>query len=543
MKRFIEENPNKNYDIIIIGGGITGAAVAYEAASRGFSVALVEKSDFGGATSAATSKMIHGGLRYLANYEFSLVRESLRERKVLENIAPNLVYPYSFLIPLYHTRLRSKWIIEPGMIIYDLLSFDKMFTWDKSKRIPLHRYLTREKVLQLESVVNPEGLTGAILYQDCISLAPERVTLAFIKSAINHGAQVSNYAKVEDFMRVADRVVGVVVRDLLSEKFIEIRGKITINCGGPWADLILAVAGGKQVSQQIRRSEGIHIVTKNLTSQFCVGGVTPGGRSCTIRPWRGYSLIGTTDREYIGDPESYEVTKEKIEEFIQDVNAAFGKPDLIAYSDILYAYGGLRPLIDDQTEDVYKTSRKYEIYDNDKDGLNGLITVEGGKYTTSRNLAENVMRVVTRKLGVRYKKSITADKHLSGCEIPDINAFISLAKSSNTDFDEITVDYLARLYGTDYEKVLDIARSNPIYAQQLNADGELPAQVLYAIREEMALTLADILLRRTSLGTLGNPGEKILAIIAEIAAEELKWSKSKTEHELRTARKLITLPA
>jgi glycerol-3-phosphate dehydrogenase len=542
MKRFIGQHKDKPYDIIVIGGGISGAAVAYEAASQGYSVALVDKGDFGAATSSATSKLIHGGLRYLANFEWGLVRESLKERRTLENIAPNLVYPLSFLVPLYNTRDRNKRLMEIGMTLYDILSYDKAFTWDRSKRLPLHRSLSRKKTLELEPVVNADGLTGSILYYDCASLMPERLTLAFIKSAVKYGAEVANYAKVEDFIREAGRITGVIVRDLLNEKTVPLRGKLTINCAGPWADLLLGVARGVTGSQQIRRSEGIHFITRRLNQHTAVGGLTPTGRPCNLIPWRGHTLIGTTDREYIGDPDKYCVTRDKIEEFIAEVNASFGNPNLLHYSDVLYAYGGLRPLIDDQTKDVYKTSRKYQIFDHEQDGLPGLITVEGGKYTTSRNLAENVLKTVNRKFGGRHSKSITARKYLAGCEIPDMNAFVAAAKASHNDLPEQSVDYLSRIYGTEFSQVMEIARREKQSALPLNMDGEMPAQVLYAIREEMAVTLMDILIRRTSLGTLGNPGGEVLELIAGMAARELNWDEPRMKRELEMAGKALSLP-
>jgi glycerol-3-phosphate dehydrogenase len=542
MNRFIENHNGRLYDIIVIGGGITGAAVAYEAASRGLSVALVEKGDFGAATSSATSKMIHGGLRYLANFEFAIVRESLKERRILENIAPNFVYPIPFMVPLYRNSKANKWIMEPGMIIYDILSYDKGFTWDRTKKIPLHRFLSGKKVLEFEPVVRAENLTGGIVFYDCASIIPERLTLAFVKSAIKYGADVSNYSKAEDFIKESGKVVGVIVRDLLNEKTVELRGHITINCGGPWADLILDIAQGKPGSQQIRRSEGIHIVTRSLSNKYVVGALTPGGRHCNILPWRGYSLTGTTDQEYIGNPDDYKVTRARIEDFVAEVNGSFADPNLIKYSDILYAYGGLRPLVEDETKDVYKTSRRYEIYDNGKDGLEGLITVEGGKYTTSRNLAENVLKTVMKKSGSGEKKSITAKSHLAGCEIPDIDAFVASAKKANSDFSEPAVDYLSRIYGTEFNNVMEIARSDKKYAVPLNADGEMPAQVVYAIKHEMARTLKDILIRRTGIGTLGNPGTKVLEMIAGIAARELNWDTARVDRELETAGKALSVP-
>ncbi len=542
MNRFIEHHDGRAYDIIVIGGGITGAAVAYEAAARGFSVALVEKGDFGAATSAATSKLIHGGLRYLANFELGLVRESLRERKTLENIAPNLVYPLPFLVPLYNTKARSKWVIEPGMILYDLLSYDKGFAWDRSKRLPLHRYLSAAKVREIEPVVKAAGLTGAVLYYDCANPSPERLTLAFIRSAVKHGAVAANYAKVEDFIREGGRIAGVIVRDLLTGAARPIAGRVTINCGGPWADLLLDVARGKPGPQHVRRSEGVHIIVRSLSRGHAIGGLTPDGRPCNIIPWRGHSLIGTTDRAYAGDPDAWAVTREKIEAYIAEVNAAFGDPGLVRYSDVLYAYGGLRPLVEDETKDVFRTSRRYEIYDNEADGLPGLITVEGGKYTTSRRLAENVLNTVARKQGSRPRKGLTARTHLAGCEIRDLAAFLVEAQAAYPDFSPATVDTVARNYGTDYRAVLDLARADRRYAEPLTADGELAAQVVVAARGEMARTLTDILLRRTGIGTLGHPGAQVLEIVAAIAAEELGWSAARTEAELAAAERALAVP-
>ena len=542
MKRFIESHSGKLYDIIIIGGGITGAAVAYEAASRGLSVALVEKGDFGAATSSATSKLIHGGLRYLANFELGIVRESLKERRILENIAPNFVYPIPFIVPLYKNSKNNQWILEPGMIIYDALSYDKGFTWDRTKKIPLHRFLSAKKALELEPVISAAGLTGAIMFCDCASIMPERLTLAFIKSAVKYGAEVSNYAKVEDFTREPGKVTGVIVRDLLNSKTVEIRGKMTVNCGGPWADLILDIAGGKPGSQHVRRSEGIHLITRKLTNKYVVGALPPKGRHCNIIPWRGHSLIGTTDQEYTGNPDNYRVTKQAIEDLIGEVNGSFSDTGLIKYTDIMYAYGGLRPLVEEETVDVYKTSRKYEIYDNADDGMQGLITVECGKYTTSRNLAENVLKTVMKKFGTAYKRSVTARTYLAGCEIKDIDAFIYSAKTANSDFNQSSIDYLARIYGTEFNNVMEIARSDNKYAAPLNADGEMPAQVLYAIKNEMACTLTDILFRRTGIGTMGNPGSEVLETVAGIAARELKWNSARNDLELDKAIKALSLP-
>ena len=356
MERFIEKNPHEKFDVIVIGGGISGASVAYEAATRGLKVALLEKKDFSWATSAATSKMIHGGLRYLVNGEVRLVRESLRERRVLENIAPNYVYPQPIMMMHHKKPLKNnKRVVKVGMLLYDALSYDKNRTWDPCKRIPAHKTISRREVLRQEPHVRAEGLAGASVFCDCMSIFPERLTLAFIKSAVAHGAKAANYAKVEGFlMDAGNRVAGVKVKDLLTGEVHDIAGTVTVNCGGPWADLLLDMAkpDGKD-APMLRRSEGIHIITAKrlLSGQYIVGSMTPSGRHFFLIPWRNHTLIGTTDKPFNGNPDDYRVTRESIMELIDDVNRSFGDGKL-SYEDVKHTYGGLRPLVEKETRET-----------------------------------------------------------------------------------------------------------------------------------------------------------------------------------------------
>ncbi len=546
MQRFIETHTNEHFDVIVIGGGITGASVAYEAATRGLKVALLEKKDFSWATSAVTSKLIHGGLRYLANGEIALVRESLRERRVLENIAPNFVYPTPMMMTHNSRPLKNnKWVVKIGMLMYDALSYDKNFTWDKSKQIPMHRTISKEEVLRREPQVRPDGLTGASIFYDCTSIFPERLTLAFIKSAYAHGAKVANHAQVEGFILGVDHAVkGVQVKDLLTGKTHRVEGSVTVNCSGPWADIMLSLAKeGGNGSGALRRSEGIHIITKKrlVSGTYVVGSMTPAGRHFFLIPWRGHTLIGTTDKPYTGNPDEYRVTRQSILELIDEVNSCYGDGTL-GYGDVCHTYGGLRPLVEDQTEETYTSSRRYEIYDNADDGLDGLITVEGGKYTTSRMLAENCLKVVAAKLRRDLGRSTTAGRHLAGCDIPDLCAFLFTVQRDNRDFGGPTLEYLSRNYGTDYAEVLALARDDRTKAEVLNADGEIMAEVLYAVRREMARTLSDIVMRRTGIGTLGNPGEEVLRKVAELAASELSWDNARMEQEIAATMELLTLP-
>lgn len=546
MERFIENYQNQEFDLIVIGGGITGATVAYEAASRGLSVALLEKSDFASATSSATSKMIHGGLRYLSSYEFALVRESLKERRVLMNIAPNFVHPTPFIFSVYKKDKVSMFQMKIGMLLYELFSFDKNKLWDKSRTVPNHKTISPEKVLELVPEALETGLLGGHLYYDCSNHSPERLTLAFIKSAVKFGAQVANYSEVKDFIIEEGKkwktIKGVQVIDKLNNSSLEVKAKMIINCAGPWADILLGKARQKYEDEVLRRSEGIHFITKKLVEKYTFSGATPSAKHFFLIPYRKHTIIGTTDKEYIGKPDDYKVTKHAIIELLDEVNQSFGKKEKIKYEDIIFTYGGLRPLVEDQTEDVYHSSRKYEITGEKKNGIAGLITVEGGKFTTSRMLAEKAIKKAIRILRKPKKKSISKNNYINGSEIKNFKEFVNEKQAYYADFKPEHIEFLCKSYGTEIDKLFDLMHENDHLKTIINDDGENLAQVVFAIRYEMAKTLPDILLRRTGLGQLGHPGKENLKKIAQTAAEELNWDKNKMNDEIILAEQILQVP-
>ena len=542
MKRIFNQSKETHYDIIIIGGGITGASVAYEAASRGLKTALFEKGDFGEATSAATSKLIHGGLRYLKNMEFGLVRESLTERRILENIAPNFVYPLPFMIPTYSNLKNNKQILFIGMLLYDILSFDKAFTWDKSKKLPFHQTIGAKKTRNLEPCIKDDKLTGSSIYYDCQNINPERLTLEILKSAIHYGAEAANYAKVESLIKKGDTIKGVKVKDLITDTEHEYTADLTINCTGPWTDIVLNATAKKQASNHhIRRSEGIHIITKKLCNKHAVTMMTKSGRHIMLMPWRNHSLIGTTDKEYKGNPDDYKITKESIQELIDEMNENYGIKKL-NYEDVLFAYGGLRPLVDNQTEASYESSRKYEITDHQKEGLDGLITVEGGKYTTSRNLAEHLVNKVAKKLNKKGAKSISKKQYLINSDIKNMESFIKQLALRYPSFSEATINYVGRNYGLQCHTIFRLALRDKSLARVLTQDGEILAEVVYVIKKELAFSLADIFFRRTGLGTLGYPGDEAFTHVVETAKDYLKWDEQKTQEEVNKVMNIFRLP-
>ena len=545
MKRDTAKIKNQHFDILIIGGGITGAAIAYEAATRGLSVALFEKNDFGGATSAATSKMIHGGLRYLAKMEFRLVRESLRERRILTNIAPNFVHPVPYILTAYKKGKTPGWMLKVAMVLYDILSFDKNRLWDKSKKMPRHKSISKVKVLELESNVKQAELRRSQMYYDCISFSPERLTLAFVNSAVDAGAKVLNYAEIQDFVfnniLGKKKITGLTVQDKVDGETFKVFGKQVINCAGPWADIVVNKAMGIHSSNHLRRSEGIHLITKKMVDNYIVTATTKSGRHCFVVPWRKQTLLGTTDKEFVGNPDEYRITKKAITDFLTEVNDVFGNEEKLKYSDVKYAYGGLRPLVEDQTGDVYESSRKYEIVNHEKEGISRLITVEGGKYTTSRSLAEHVVDQLFSVFNISKISSVSAKQFLKNCAIENFEDFVSSKQKQFDAFKPNQVAFLCKMYGTEVDSILKLAKEEKLTGKP-DADGELEAQVIYAIKNEMAVKLSDILMRRTGIGTLGHPGKKIVEKVAGIAALLLNWDEKQKKEEIVAVEQIFTIP-
>ncbi|MGE8721606.1 FAD-dependent oxidoreductase [Leptospira terpstrae] len=529
LDRFIESYDGEEFDVTIVGGGITGATLAYECASRGYSVALIEKKDFGGATSAATGKLIHGGLRYLKRFEIGLVREALKERRILSNIAPNLVYPYPMVLP------KPGLIARIGLFVYDLLSFDSRWTWDESKQIPNHKYLKRKELLEK----NLGDFDDAAYFYDAICLSPERLTLSFLKSAVAYGAKISNYTIVEDLLWKENAVVGIRVRDALTNAESEIRSKVTINASGPWTHHILSKSPKTEQPLPIKRSEGIYIITKKLTNLMTLYVGDKGHFS--FAPWRGHSMIGPTEKSYFGNVEDWKLTRESILEFIDYINETSHIKEKLSIADVIFAYGGLRPLIE-SSDDTYSASRRSEFYDHARDGVEGLITAAGGKYTTSRNFAESIFKRIKKKLTKKTTGNLSAKQYLYASQIPNVEIFIQGAIKQNKDFSEKTIDYLVRHYGLQYEIILELAKKTKTLSAVLNPDGEILAEVVYVIRYEMAKSLSDIFLRRTGLGTLGILSDEIMKTIIDVAAEEWKWSEETKRKETEAIYKILKLP-
>ncbi len=542
MKRDLKKLSATKYDILVIGGGITGAAIAWDAALRGLKVALLEKKDFGHATSSATSKLIHGGLRYLKNLEFSLVRESLRERRYMQRISPHMVYPYGMLIPTYGWGKRGPLYLGLGLFVYSLLSYDRNRLPKGFAKIPWFKFASKKKVLQKKLGIQTKGLSGGIVYYDCQLFKPEKHTLEFVRSAEHLGAAVANYAEVETFQRDANCIKGVVVKDTLSNRKYKLEAEMVINASGPWADLVLNLAMKNQ-NHHLIRSKGIHIITRQL---FKGQGLTlqlANGRHIFALPWRDFTLFGTTDTEYNGSPDDFRVTRKDVEDFLAEINSAFDYN--LSLDDVLHYYGGMRPLVDDSTETggVYQASRKYEIVDHTaENNIDGFITVEGGKYTTSRGLAETVVDLSLKKMGREPLECHTASTPLLTGDMPNFSTLLKEMRTRFAAFGVPLVDYLCHMYGNQARIILEAAEKNKSLAKPLQEPHlDIMAQVDFALSHEMAETLTDMFVRRLGMGNLGSPEQKTITTVAKFMAKRLKWSAARVKKEIASLKKRYQL--
>jgi Glycerol-3-phosphate dehydrogenase len=523
------------FDLLIIGGGITGAALAHEATSRGLTVALVEKGDFGAATSAATGKLIHGGLRYLKKLEVGLVRESLAERRNLMRIAPNLVSPIPIVLP------ETGVVEQLGLTAYDVLSFDRNRLSDPSKRIGAHRLLSRRGLDELGLDYVGKG----ILYYDAMMLSPERLTLAFLRTAVAAGAQVANYVRVDRLVMDGQRVTGAEITDQVNGGTGLIRAKVTINATGAWAHDLLSSTPQTQAlagpAPKVR-SEGIYLVTRKLSDVMVLTVGKHGHFS--FAPWRGHSLVGPTETPYHGPVDQWRLSRASIDAFLTSIAANNTAGVKLTIDDVVSAYGGLRPLTESAEVDTYTASRASELIDHSRQGVTGLVSAMGGKYTSSRAFASRIVTALGRQLGGGLRSSRTALTPLDGCQIADLPAEIAAARAAAAadGLKESAGEVLAQLYGSQRSDLMELMADDDRLRLPGTPDGEPLATVAWAAKHEAVAHLSDALLRRTGIGQLGDPGPEVLNAAADIVAVELGWSAQKRSEELDAARRAVSLP-
>jgi glycerol-3-phosphate dehydrogenase len=529
MYRAIDRLANEVFDLLIIGGGVTGACVARDASLRGLKVALVERNDFAGATSAHNSKLVHGGLRYLRNFELGLVRESLKERRIWQRIAPHLVHPLPFLMPSYGAGWKGRTILQAGLSLYDLLSFDKGWLDDPDQRLPNHSWLTRETALAQEPVLERPEFDGALQYYDAQMYSPERLALECLLDADANGAAIANYVEGKTLLRRDDNLEGCRVCDLETNNAFDVRAKLTLVAAGPWADIFLESALGKPSSHKLMRSKGIHLLVPAITRKSALTIAAEGGHFFVL-PWHGHTLLGTTDTEFKNDPDDVGVSESDIADFLAIVDKHLPAAHLTR-DKVEFFYAGLRPLVDDGSGDTYGASRRAELVDHgESDGLGGLFSAIGGKWTTSRALAQTVVDAVVKKLDVSAADCETNEDPTAGGDIGRMSDFLLEQRSEHTDL--VSLEHLARMYGSRLPEMLAQANNRPELRLPLGDAGDIAAQVVFAIREEMALHLSDVVMRRTCLGQIGTPPSAALHSTSRLMAAELGWSEDRRNSEI-----------
>ena len=515
-----------DFDVVIVGGGMAGAGIARDLALRDVSVALVEKGDFASGTTSRSSKLIHGGLRYLELFDVALVRESLRERETLRRLAPHLVRPLPFLVPIYRDSSRSLIKVRIGLKLYDWLTPGR----DRER----YRVLRPFEAHRLEPAIQADALRGVGYYFDDLLVYPERLCLENALSAGRHGARVLNYADVEEVVRGTDGApAGVTVRDLLTGGTATFRAPVVVNATGPWVDQFRARARVSERGRHIvRGTKGIHCLLPRLTTR-AVYHSTADDRMIFVIPWRAFSLVGTTDTDFEGDLDRVHATRDEVIYLLQEVRRVL--PDArVGPEEVAYTYAGVRPLSFEDGARASDISREHKVVDEEG---GRFLSITGTKLTCFRSLAEKVGDRVVRTLG-RDTPSRTAHLTLDGADedvaVVEGRAWLDVSgETSTSGLGGQTLETLVSLYGRGYGGVVTLAGKVPEGAERLcPSNPDIVAQLYLAVQDEMAVSLQDLLLRRTGIGTSPCQGQDCAEAIGERMGSLLGWSPRRLTAEL-----------
>ncbi len=509
MKREFEGLSKRKFDLVVIGGGVIGTGVARDAAMRGIKTLLLEKEDFAYGTTSRSTRLIHGGLRYLSHLDFKVVRQDLREREALLKIAPNLVKPLAFLLPL--TNCSQHVVMGAGMRLYDMLSRDKT--------LPSYRHLSRRQTEQLEPGMKIKDLKGSYQFYDCQVAFPERLCIDNAISAADHGAILVNHARAVGLDKTGNVVSKVRIKDSLSRATSEVETRFVLNVTGHWSNDILTMALGSP-RNVIRTTMGIHLVTPKISANATVLFAKSDGRLIFVIPWQGCSLIGTTDTEYSGDKDYLAAEAAQVSYLVNEASAAF--PALKA-QDVYWTFAGLRSLVGSSGQKVSNISRSHKIVDHESaDGVSGVASVLGGKMTAYRAIAEEAVDLVSSKLGVDGVCK-TVETPLPGAPGHSDEELGKMATDSGLPLD--TVRHLNSLYGSRARQVVDMAMADENGKKAVCPHSkDIVAQIWHAVKEESCLTASDFLLRRGTTGLCSCQGLDAVETVAVEMGRLLGWS-------------------
>ena len=511
----------ETFDVVVIGGGVVGAGAALDAVTRGLSVALVEARDLASGTSSRSSKLFHGGLRYLEMFEFGLVREALRERELmLTKICPHLAKPVSFLYPL------SKSVIERPYVAAGLVMYDSM---GGARSVPGHKHLSRAAALRLVPGMRRDALVGGIVYYDG-QVDDARHTMTVARTAAAYGAVIRTSTQVVSFLKESDRVAGVRVRDVETGEETDVKARVVINSTGVWTDELQRLSGGRG-RFRVRASKGIHLVVARDKIPSESGIILKTEKSVLfVIPWKSHWIIGTTDTDWYLDLAHPAATKADIDYLLEHVNKVLAVP--ITHDDIEGVYAGLRPLLAGESEQSSKLSREHAV----ARVAPGLIAIAGGKYTTYRVMGADAVEEAAQDLPGRINPSCTENVPLVGAE--GYQALVNQADrlASEHGVHPYRIRHLLDRYGSQIHQVLAPAVNDPELLQPLpGAADYLQAEALYAVTHEGALHVEDVLARRTRISIeYSHRGTETAPRVAEIMAGVLGWSDEQRDQEVAT---------
>jgi len=502
-------------DLVIVGGGVVGAGAALDAATRGLSVGILEARDWASGTSSRSSKLIHGGLRYLEMLDFRLVREALKERGLLlQRLAPHLVRPIRFLYPLTHRGWERPYV-GIGLALYDAMASVS----STASGVPRHKHLTKRQALRIAPSMRKDALVGAVQYYDA-QVDDARHTMFVVRTAVAYGALATNRSRVTGFIRQGERVTGVRVRDLETGDDIEIRAKQVLNATGVWTDETQSMVG-ERGQFQVRASKGIHLVVPRDRIQSQCGLILRTEKSVLfVVPWGRHWIIGTTDTDWSLDKAHPAASSRDIDYILEHVNSVLGTP--LTREDVEGVYAGLRPLLAGESESTSKLSRTHVV----GHPTPGLVVVAGGKYTTYRVMAADAVDEVARGLDGKVPASCTERIPLLGAEGYDAAWNARHRTAARYDIHVAWVEHLLQRHGTLATEVLDLCVADPALAEGLSgAEDYLAAEVVYAVSHEGARHLDDVLTRRTRISIeTWDRGVSAAIPAASLMASVLGWS-------------------
>jgi glycerol-3-phosphate dehydrogenase len=546
MRRDLTALTARTFDLVVIGGGIFGACAAWDAVLRGLSVALVERDDFGAATSANSFKMVHGGIRYVQHADLTRVRESCRERSALLRVAPHLVQPLPIAIPTYGHGKNGRALLACGMWTYDLVTLDRnRGIRDPKRRIPWSRLLSRQEVVSEFPALQRADLTGAGVFLDAQMYNPPRLVLAFLRSAVGAGAVAANYVEAVGLLQDGNRIVGIEARERLGGERFPIRASVVLNATGPWAEHWLRCWLGRPLQRPSTYSrDACFVVRRQSTSAYALAVLgemrdpdamlARSTRHLFIVPWRDYSLIGVWHKIRRGDPDGVTLTETELQTFIAEINQAYAGLDL-RLDDVLLWQAGLLPFGDNVpgATDLSYGKRSLLIDHAREHGLEGLVTLIGIRYTMGRGDAAKAIDVVARKLSHRGPRPKTDRIPVFGGAIEHFDSAVEDAvRADRFGLTETILRAAVHNHGSEFRRVRAYAEAEPGLAKPLPGSNVLAAQVVHAVREEMAETLTDVVFRRTDLGTGEVPGAATLLAVAELMAGEFGWGRERIRKEV-----------